>query len=117
MRSKTVTRYYCDHCNKGMFRKPQMERHEAICFKNANRRCAFCDNNSMIPTSPETLAECKGLDEMKQHTECPACLTAGIIAWRAKRPTEDWFEWDYVAEKKEFDHGKQPQHYPICNCP
>lgn len=47
MREKTVKRYYCDHCSKGGFRKPDMLSHEMTCTKNPKRGCYLCD----VPSS------------------------------------------------------------------
>lgn len=44
MRTKTVIRYYCDHCSKGGFKKPNMIQHEANCTKNPHRGCATCED-------------------------------------------------------------------------
>lgn len=44
MRTKKVTRYYCDHCSKGMLKGDSMIRHESICFANPKRSCYLCEN-------------------------------------------------------------------------
>ncbi len=43
MRSKKVLRYYCDHCNKGFWKKQDCKEHEEICFYNPEvKACATC---------------------------------------------------------------------------
>ena len=43
MRTKKVTRYYCDHCSKGGFKKPDMVTHEESCTLNPDRVCYLCE--------------------------------------------------------------------------
>ena len=43
MREKTVKRYYCEHCGKGMFKKPSMFQHEVTCIANPKRACFLCN--------------------------------------------------------------------------
>ncbi len=45
MRQKTVTRYFCDFCSKGMFKRPAMARHERGCTRNENRVCYLCEQS------------------------------------------------------------------------
>jgi len=45
MRSKKVIRYYCDHCNKGFWKKDACLDHEYVCYyKSSNRACGSCGN-------------------------------------------------------------------------
>lgn len=46
MRTATKPVYYCDHCNKHGLSKPQMARHERLCFHNPenHRPCHDCRN-------------------------------------------------------------------------
>ncbi len=37
MKTKKVSRYYCDFCNKGKLSKPWMVKHERHCYKNPDR--------------------------------------------------------------------------------
>ena len=46
MREKTVKRYYCDHCSKGGFRKPDMVQHELTCTRNPKRACWLCESGA-----------------------------------------------------------------------
>jgi hypothetical protein len=43
MRTKHVTRYYCDFCPRGYFAKRSMERHEKGCTANPGRICGLCE--------------------------------------------------------------------------
>lgn len=42
MKSKKVTRYWCDHCNKGGLQRHSMEKHERHCTLNPARACRVC---------------------------------------------------------------------------
>lgn len=43
MRSKKVTRYWCDHCNKGGLQPHAMALHELHCTLNPARACRVCN--------------------------------------------------------------------------
>lgn len=48
MRSKKVLRYYCDHCNKGFWKKSICLEHEEKCFKDPkNKACMTCNNKKV----------------------------------------------------------------------
>lgn len=42
MRTKTVKRHWCDHCNKAGLSRVAMERHEQHCTMNPARNCRVC---------------------------------------------------------------------------
>lgn len=42
MRTKTVKRHWCDHCNKAGLSRVAMERHELHCTMNPARNCRVC---------------------------------------------------------------------------
>ena len=42
MKTKTVTRYECEHCGKRGYSAGHMRRHESACTKNPNRVCRVC---------------------------------------------------------------------------
>lgn len=45
MHSKKVLRYYCDHCGKGLWKKPKALEHEDKCYYNPkNRCCGSCEH-------------------------------------------------------------------------
>jgi hypothetical protein len=78
MRTKTVTRYYCEHCSKGMLRKDAMARHERVCYRNPDRGCISCQRDPLhaIPSErfevvKRGLVDCKPL-----NNECPRCFMA-----------------------------------------
>jgi hypothetical protein len=84
MKTKIVNRYYCDHCRKGMYRKPAMERHEAICFSNRNRwclKCAKAPENAITEARKKELIELARTQKPIEVTgqECPDCLLAYCI--------------------------------------
>lgn len=42
---KEVKAYKCDHCEKKVFTKAYMKKHEPICFHNVDTKsCVTCDN-------------------------------------------------------------------------
>lgn len=106
MRKKKVTRYYCDHCSKGMFKHDAMYRHESVCFKNPNRECFLCGINGSSPPPPgEMIAalESGGLKKLREITDnCPACILAGIIQNRIANPEDDHVSFDYRKERDEM---------------
>jgi hypothetical protein len=115
MRSKTVTRYYCDYCSKGMFRKPDMARHEEGCTLNPKRTCYLCQNNSgecvedLAALAVTLKDEYKGSESMNITAEdlhrirnategCPSCILsilrqAGIYAFDVFDYKKELAEW------------------------
>ena len=101
MRIKTVKRYYCDHCSKGGFRKPDMEKHERACIYNpARRHCFLCskptpcgrDLEECTPTAEVWEACDCDIEKLRNLTDgCPACMLA-VIAQDRK---ENGFKPDY----------------------
>lgn len=43
MRTKKVSRYWCDHCNKAGLSRSAMARHEQHCTLNPERSCRVCN--------------------------------------------------------------------------
>jgi phosphopentomutase len=81
MRSKKVIRYYCDHCNKGMFQKPAMARHEARCYRNRQRVCGRCGNSPDHAISADRKSQLYAIKSAGEKVttvggECPDCLMA-----------------------------------------
>ena len=84
MTTKTVSRHYCDHCRRGMFKRDAMARHEAVCYRNPKRQCHRCNND---PAHAITAARAAELVEMANRQEviataageCPDCLMAHCI--------------------------------------
>lgn len=102
MRTKKVTRHYCDHCGKGMFTKPAMIRHEAICFANPHRSCPVCGcEDTNVELLKESL-EKKGMEGLKQDTmNCPACIASAVRLNNISGG--DWIEFDYKAAMAAFN--------------
>lgn len=124
MRTKKVTRHYCDHCSKSLSKRPSMERHEASCIQNPNRLCGLCgtqwpvdglkkivDNLIKEFSAKADRAEAEqwefedelrdgipvGAFRNKDHG-CPACVLAAIIQFGEGFP----FNFDYKAEIQEW---------------
>lgn len=112
MRTKKVSRHYCDFCGKGMFKIPSMEKHERGCTLNPNRVCGMCKllKQEQIPIenlksfamslSPEIQSEPEN-EAVPRYRNfcggCPACMLAGIR--QAKLCT---FSFDFKAEVETF---------------
>lgn len=107
MRSKRVIRYYCDFCNRGKFRKPDMEKHERGCTANPNRVCGLCERVGNATTSlPDMISaiESGGLEQLETLVDsCPACILAGVRAWNKLDTTTDdemiFFNYKEAADK------------------
>lgn len=109
MRTKTVTRHYCDYCSKGFFQRPSAERHEKACFRNPSRVCPYCLNNEEYKTDLKRL---HSTPEDRRHAvggECPWCLMAEAIRNNMKvgrmadRPDDfsDWVNYPLVNFKED----------------
>jgi hypothetical protein len=42
VKTRKVSRYYCDYCKKSGCSAPAMKKHERRCMRNPNRECGFC---------------------------------------------------------------------------
>lgn len=97
MRSKKVTRYYCDHCSRGSLTKPSMIAHEARCFRNPGRYCQLCDRVACVA---DDIANLNGADLTsirKSTNDCPSCIMAAIVqAWDGDE--DNWISFDYKKE-------------------
>ncbi len=76
MRTKTVQRHYCDHCNKGGFQRKSIERHERTCFRNPQRECPLCGNQEYHKARPYEEAHSP---VESSGPECPYCLLSVLI--------------------------------------
>jgi len=61
VKSKTVTRFNCDFCNKRGFSASHMTKHEKHCTLNPNRECRVC---SLLENSRDADYERKTLPEL-----------------------------------------------------
>jgi hypothetical protein len=114
MKTKKVTRHYCEFCSKGSFKKPTMEHHESVCFNNPKRHCAMCENaeedtrllikesmRGFILEEKESsdgwrTADKAWLDNLRKLThDCPACILS--VLKQGKIEAFDIF--DYKAER------------------
>lgn len=108
MRTKKVTRYFCDHCGKGSLRSFSTLRHESICFRNPNRKCFLCENAQPISELKKHLScgDPTFADLRKATGNCPACILATILQLVPKgqrvHGEDHWFEFDYKKEKDEW---------------
>ena len=121
MRTKTVTRYFCDHCSKGMFKKPSMSSHEAICYRNPARKCLRCDNRPEHAISKDRL---KAIIEDGERCEteggeCPDCLMAAMIqnntrpstAWKEGEVWTEYRKEQFQSDRRHWDEERQSEHW------
>lgn len=87
MRTKTVTRYFCDHCSKGMLRKDAMQRHESVCYRNPERGCISCQRDPLhiIPAERFEVVKRGLVDCRPIKDECPRCLMALCLRHNATK--------------------------------
>lgn len=115
MRTKTVKRYYCEHCSKGSFKIPSMVRHEMCCIKNPVRSCPLCENTWDDGEAEKYIAivnqvweksEKEVLDELARACEhCPACILSALVQFPQSKNEEErhFFEFDYKVAKADWD--------------
>lgn len=83
MRTKTVQRFYCDHCSKGMFRKADMAKHEITCIVNPSRACWLCESGTGTIDYKALADEFKkqpGVDYDDKH-DTYECKSTEAINW------------------------------------
>jgi len=105
MKTRTVKRHYCDYCRKASFQRPSMERHEAACFKNPNRKCPVCfDAEEHKPDW-----DSKTMSVSAIGAECPACLVAMVIQHNVDvcGPDGEWIDYpNFKEELRAFRDSK-----------
>ena len=122
MKTKKVTRYYCDFCGKGLFYYQRMVQHESCCSKNPNRKCNVCEDEQ-VPLR-KLLSALDGItDQNKIHkmdclrgkTTCPVCILTALrfhprtsIEINSKFGTSPVdVEFDYSKEWEDFRHEER----------
>lgn len=117
MRTRRCIRYLCDHCSKGMFSRPAMERHEKRCFHNPNRtECGGCSFDGGISVTDHSIEEMIAaiIDEkqgiaaaLKLAEGCPACVCSALIQARKRAKKDgDLSLESYLWTDVEFDYKK-----------
>jgi len=120
MRTKQVTRFYCDHCPRASLTKKSMERHERICIYRADRVCPLCEEvkeeQRPLASIIQALEE-KGVDGAREAANhCPACLLAGIVQYNRKAEElgeiqrGEGFTLDYKAELASWRNDNDQAH-------
>lgn len=123
MRSRKVTRWYCDHCSAARFQQPAMVRHETSCTANPARKCHICNGDPQTGAEdlPVLIAFCKesaaksqdgltltpeAIDKLRELCDsCPACMLAAV-----RQANVYAVDWDAKLEFKSFwDHWRQEQ--------
>lgn len=118
MRSKKVTRYWCDHCDKAGLQAHAMAKHEAHCTMNPLRKCRVCE---LLGEAPLVVADLVALlprsgdypsfgtaDEINTFSSavdaalpalreaahnCPACIMAALRQASIPVPIVDEFDF------------------------
>lgn len=137
MRSKIVIRYYCDHCSKGMFKKPAMIQHEATCTLNPGRGCWLCETTPAIRSYTAIAKEAKKRPDVviqsdpreqaedtwnvtdvsaikwifKQVDQCPVCVLA--VLRQGKIFAFEHF--DYKEAVREWHREQTVEHFGALN--
>ena len=124
MKSRRVTRYMCDHCNKGYWEKSKCLRHESMCLRNPDRTCGKCKHLGVVqrPLSwfrNEDIDSWYGDADLlrKAAQGCPLCmLAAKMDADGGLCDYEKWTDFDYKAEVKRCEEeyaAKHPNDIPF----
>lgn len=83
MRSKQVTRYYCDYCRKAGMRRDAIETHEKHCCRNPARQCRMCDMIEIEQQPLDVLVNAYdrgGVTELVLVSDgCAACMLAACF--------------------------------------
>lgn len=112
MRSKKVTRHYCDFCDRGFFYRPQIERHEKSCVKNPQRVCSICE----CENTDEGIAvlQSKGLEGLMDSGtgDCHACVLAAVVQFNAietdvEKHVYDLDYKDYYKQRERYIKGEK----------
>lgn len=109
MRTKTVKRHYCDHCNRGGFNLKSMERHERACFRNPQRECPLCGNQEYHKARP--------YDEIHSPVEssgpeCPYCLLAVLIQGNTGQDHQEMAYYAKEQLQQDVDSFRKEYIYP-----
>lgn len=110
MKTKRVLRYYCDFCRKSGCRKDCIEKHEAHCIRNPNRKCGMCELAGIAQKPFEELNRVwgkEGLEAMKDAANhCPACILSTIVLSRVQEDDGEgpgkWVDFDYKKSRDVF---------------
>lgn len=122
MKSRQVWRHTCDFCKKSLLKRPAMEKHEAHCTANPNRKCRMCALIGEAPVAPAgelakmltprpaflygseleawraiVLPQFVALRE--RTNDCPACMLAAL---RQAGVHSNDVEWDFKASAQSF---------------
>jgi hypothetical protein len=117
MRTKKVTRYYCDFCSKSKATKVSMARHESVCYFNPTRCCVTCGQENHAGQLPQTnVAENRDrldkfgfdVDRLYEAIKCPTCVLAAVLQENkaTNAAGDDYIYFDHNAEKEKWDAEK-----------
>lgn len=108
MKTRKITRYYCDHCHRGKFKIDAMEAHEHVCFHNPHRDCCECDATNTNVSENVKFLDHHELEELKKEVDdCPACTMAAVIQHNKNHDAESPVMYDtYKSERDEYRNEK-----------
>lgn len=118
MRSRVVTRYYCDFCKKAGLSSFHMRNHEARCTANTARVCRMHKHckQPQVPVSEMIMAATVGgIDALRKSAGgCPACILAalrqGELSRHERGPAQIVF--DFKAEMAAFWAARNEEAVP-----
>ena len=117
MKSRRVTRYMCDHCNRGYWEKKKCLRHESMCLKNPDRVCGKCKELGVEQHSSSWYRDNEEMwygdaDLLRKVAQgCPLCmLAAKMDSDEGLADYERWQDFDYQAEVKRCEDEYAAKH-------
>lgn len=83
-----------------------MQRHEAMCFRNSERKCPCCDNNPEHKPSIQRFIEEHGTGKHVQSNgyECPVCLMAMLIQHNKPSNDGEFIRYELDQFRKDRSH-------------
>jgi len=114
MKVRRVTRFGCDYCSKGFWRRSLALGHEERCLRNPERVCGLCLRNNLPQKTLTELVELLDLGpETLAEQTCPMCALAACMEVNRQngfgRRSEDAWSFDYQQAMKRFDRAHAPQ--------
>lgn len=109
MREKTVKRFFCDYCSKGLFHRKSMVRHELSCYKNPERICSVCEDFGFKQVPMADLLKSDCVQSLTEMTPCPLCALSAVIQGRIE---DDGDFFDYKEAMLELRKERAMSRYP-----
>ena len=118
MLTRRITRFVCEYCRKGFWKKSSTLRHEKRCLRNPKRECGLCERNGIQQKTLEELVDLLDLGpETLAEQTCPMCALAACMevnkqnGWGSR--SEEAWSFDYQRAMKRFDEIHHPKEEEI----